>query len=406
MFRFAAITIALLHILLTPTQSVAQSTSDRAFQRWLAEDVWPAAQKAGISRKTFSAATKDLTPDRTIPDLAGSKSGKQRQSEFRAPGRYFSQRSINGLAKTGAGLLRRHRSVLSRITKRTGVPGPVIVAIWGRESGFGRVKLPKNAIRALATSAFMGRRKELFRAEFIAALNIVEKGHVSAGQMRSSWAGALGQPQFLPSKFFDYAVDEDGDGRRDIWGSVPDTLGSIGNYLAKFGWQRGRDWGYEAVVPQAVSCSLGGPDQGRKFKKWIADGVKRVSGKPFPRIELNGTGYLLFPGGRYGPTFLVTPNFYVLKKYNESDVYALFVGHLADRMVGGRRFATAWQELPSFSRSSVQAMQEKLVAMGYDVGGADGLVGYKTRNAIGLWQLKNNLRATCFPSAKLVRELK
>ena len=401
MLRFACfVTLILVH----PVS--AQSASNATFKRWLTNDLWPQAAAAGVSRRTFDSATKGLTLDRGIPDLAGSKPKNQRQSEFRAPGQYFPQRSLNSLAKTGAGLLRKHRSTLARITKRTGVPGPIIVAIWGRESGFGRVKLPKNAIRALATSAFMGRRKDLFRLELIAALNIIDKGHVSASQMRSSWAGALGQPQFLPSKFFDYAVDEDGDGRRDIWNSVPDTLGSIGNYLAKFGWQRGRDWGYEAIVPESVSCSLGGPDQGRMFTKWAQAGVKRVAGRGFPKIELNGTGYLLFPGGRYGPTFVTTPNFYVLKRYNESDVYALFVGHLADRMAGGRSFVTPWQKLPSFSRSEVQTMQKKLVKLGYDVGSADGLVGYKTRNAIGAWQAKNGRRATCFPDAKLVRQLR
>ncbi len=384
----------------------ADARSQAKFERWIVKDLWPEAKTAGISKRTFDTAMRGLKLDLTMPDLAGAKAKKPRQSEFRAPGRYFNQKSISGLAQRGSAHIRKWSKTLARIEKRTGVPRGIIVAIWGRESGFGRVKMPKNAIRSLATSAYAGRRKKLFRSELIAALRIVDEGHVSARAMGSSWAGALGQPQFLPTKFFEYAVDEDGDGRRDIWNSVPDTLGSIANYLAKFGWQRGRDWGFEATVPARISCALGGPDQGRKIADWAAMGVKRVSGRAFPRHELKSKGYLLFPGGRYGPAFVTTPNFYVLKKYNESDVYALFVGHLADRTSGGKAFRTEWQKLPSFGRQEVKTMQLKLVKKGYDVGGADGLIGYKSRNAIGLWQAKNGLQPTCFPDRKLIRAVK
>ena len=384
----------------------ANAQSQKGFERWLTTDLWPEAQRQGISRKTFNRATKGLKFDPRMPDLANAKPKKNSQSEFRAPGRYFNQNSIRLLAARGAERVKKWNKVLTRIEKRTGVPKRIIVAIWGRESGFGQVKMPKNAIRSLATSAYAGRRKELFRKELIAALRIVDQGHVTANQMGSSWAGALGQPQFLPSKFFEYAVDEDGDGKRDIWNSVPDTLGSIGNYLAKFGWKRGRDWGFEVLVPQTVSCAFGGPDQGRNISAWEQFGVNRIAGKKFPRHERKATGYLLFPGGRYGPAFVTTPNFYVLKKYNESDLYALFGGHLADRMAGGKPFETPWQKLPSFNRSAVKSMQEKLIAKGYDVGGADGLIGYKSRNAIGLWQQKNGRTPTCFPDRELMKAIR
>lgn len=388
--------------LATPSHALSQ----KAFSTWLKNDLRPQAMKAGISVKTFDLATKRLKIDSKMPDLANAKSTKQRQSEFRAPGRYFNQKSISTLAKLGAARVKKWQKVLAKIEKRTGVPRHIIVAIWGRESGFGRVKMPKNAIRSLATSAFAGRRKKLFRRELIAALKIIDQGHVTANQMGSSWAGALGQPQFLPSKFFEYAVDEDGDGRRNIWTSVPDTLGSIGNYLAKHGWQRGRDWGFEVSVPSSVSCSYGGPDQGRAIQDWANAGVTRINKRKFPNHELKAKGYLLFPGGRYGPSFATTPNFYVLKKYNESDVYALFVGHLADRMAGGKPFVTAWKKLPGFNRSQVKSMQEKLIRKGYDVGGADGLIGYKSRNAIGKWQGKMGLAATCFPDRKLIKSIR
>ena len=384
----------------------AQASTQIAFENWLSTSLWPEAKAAGISSRTFQQATRGLRLDLTMPDLAGSKPKRQEQAEFRAPGRYFPNRSLSSLAAQGAARLAKWKRTLAKVERRTGVPGPVIVAIWGRESGFGRVKMPKNAVRSLATLAFAGRRKPLFRKELIAALRIIDAGHISAKAMGSSWAGALGQPQFLPSKFFDYAVDEDGDGKRDIWNSVPDTLGSIANYLANHGWQRGRDWGFEAKIPASVPCHLGGPDQGRQIAQWVAMGVERVSGRPFPNHELRGTGYLLFPGGRTGPAFVTTPNFYVLKKYNESDVYALFVGHLADRMRGAGPFRQPWKPIETMSRDAVKVMQEKLIARGYDMGGADGLIGYKSRTSIGLWQAKSGLAVTCFPNRATITSLR
>jgi len=390
---------------LVPAQ--AQSTSDAAFRAWLSKDLWPRAKSAGISRNTFVLATKGLTPDRSMPDLAIAKPKKQRQSEFRAMGRYFNETSLKRLTAKGRFLKKKWRKTLARIEKRTGVPANIVLAIWARESGYGTGKMPKNAIRALATSAFMGRRKALFGVELIAALRILQEGHVERRQMGSSWAGALGQPQFLPSKFFDYAVDEDKDGRRDIWNSVPDTLGSIANYLQKFGWQRGRGWGQQVNIPKKVSCSLGGPQGERTLGYWIKQGIAPRSSARFRAKHKNKPTYLLFPEGHSKkPVFIVTPNFYVLKKYNESDAYALFVGHLADRIGGGSALAGKWQNKFSFNRADVRRMQQKLVKLGYDVGGADGLVGWKTRNAIGLWQTANGRPSTCFPNTRLMRELR
>lgn len=398
---FAVILLAAL--LFTPA---ANALDQKTFEAWLLTDLWPRAKSAGISQATFQKAVHGLRPDPTMPDLAGAQSGKQRQSEFRAPARYFPEKTLKAQATVGRERVRKWKSVLNRIERRTGVPGSIIVAIWARESGFGRVKMPKNAIRSLATLAFAGRRKALFEKELIAALKIVDAGHISAADMGSSWAGALGQPQFLPSKFFAHAVDEDGDGKADIWNSVPDTLGSIGEYLAHHGWQRGRDWGFEAVIPASVSCAIGGPDTDRTIADWAKSGVTRVAGRAFPAHELKGKGFLLFPGGRTGPAFVTTPNFYVLKKYNESDVYALYVGHLADRIRGAGPFKTKWQSLPTLRRDEVKKMQERLIAKGYDVGGADGLIGYKSRTAIGKWQESVGRNATCWPTRETVQNLR
>ncbi len=251
----------------------------------------------------------------------------------------------------------------------------------------------------------MGRRKAYFEKELLAGLKILQDDHLPLARMKSSWAGALGQPQFLPSKFLAFAVDFDGDGKRDIWNSVPDTLASIANYLNKNGWQRGRDWGFEADVPASVSCALEGPDKGMKVSEWMARGVKRVKGRRFPAAEKNRKAFLLMPAGRFGPAFIATQNFYTLKTYNESDLYALFIGHLADRMGRNTPFIRNWAKFSGFSRRDVQKMQKRLEAKGYDVGGADGLVGFKTRTAIGKWQSRARRKPTCFPDTRLIRQI-
>ena len=188
------------------------------------------------------------------------------------------------------------------------------------------------------------------------------------------WAGALGQPQFMPSSYLKYAVDFDGDGHRDIWNSVPDALASIANYLSQRGWQRNRDWGFEVSIPANVSCAQEGPDLARPVADWAKMGITRISGKAFPANDLSADGMMLVPAGRHGPEFVVTPNFYVIKEYNNSDLYALFIGNLADRIAhGAGPFQGEWGNVGSMLRSDVLAMQKALVAKGYDVGKADGL---------------------------------
>jgi lytic murein transglycosylase len=307
----------------------------------------------------------------------------------------------------GGARLDRYASTLSAVEKRYGVPGAIVLAVWGRETHFGAMKIPYDAFEVLGTKAFMARRKELFRKEVLAALQIVQKGHIGVGEMKSSWAGALGQPQFLPSSYLEHAVDFDGDGKRDIWNSVPDTLASIAHYLQQYGWVRGRGWGYEVTVPASVSCALEGPDRGRVIAEWASMGVGRVGGKPFPLADRKAVGFLMMPAGRFGPAFIVTPNFYVLKEYNNSDLYALFVGHAANRMDGGAKdFSTSWGKVGGLYRSDIARLQRMLEKKGYDVGGVDGFPGFKTRRSIGEWQAKSGRAATCFPDKTLVKELR
>ncbi|RRI06522.1 lytic murein transglycosylase [Mesorhizobium tamadayense] len=385
---------------------------DDQFQAWLQTDLWPEAKAKGISRKTFDAAFIGVKPNLKLPDLVmpGEKPTtpeKQHQAEFGPPANYFAEKIIRAVTAGGRTRESANARVLGLIEKRYGVPGEIVLAIWGRETGFGAAKMPYDAFEVLGTKAFMSTKKDFFRTEVLAALEIVERRLAPVNAMKSSWAGALGQPQFMPTSFLKHAVDFDGDGRPDIWNSTPDVLASIANYLVHHGWVRGRGWGFEVTVPAKVSCSLEGPDQGKKIADWAAMGIARAGGKPFPAGELKAEGFLLMPAGRSGPAFIVTPNFYVLKEYNTSDLYALFIGHAADRIArGDAGFAGAWGPVGDFHRSDIAALQRALEATGYDVGSADGLPGFKTRRSIGSWQAKNGKPATCFPDASLVAQLK
>ncbi|MBU0498530.1 MAG: lytic murein transglycosylase [Gammaproteobacteria bacterium] len=406
--------ILFLAILLATSVVTAETPTEQAkleadFQRWLAQIVWPDARKQGIGRKVFDAALDKVSLDLSLPDLVlpGSRelpSGKQ--SEFSSPGRYFKPSQVDYLARQGKALLEQWREPLNKIEATYGVPREIIVAIWGRESNFGKASLPHDAVRVLATESFLGARKEKFYPELLAALAILQQDHIVPSELKSSWAGALGNPQFLPTKFLAFAVDFDKDGRRDIWHSVPDSLASIGNYLNKHGWVAKRGWGYEIALPDGISCTLEGRDQGKKIAAWEKLGVKRIGSEPFPSKEKGKQGFLMLPAGRLGPRFLATENFFVLKDYNESDLYALFIGHLADRMKGGGPILGTWDEIGGFTRADVLATQLKLQSQGHDVGKADGLVGFKTRRSLGRWQEKQGLKATCFPDAALIGKIR
>lgn len=412
MFKPLAALIGLCCLVGAAAPAAAQSKTDAQFQAWLSRNLWPDAKAAGVSRVTFDAAFEGVSPNLKLPDLVlpGQKPGtpkKQHQAEFGSPGNYFAEKTLGAVTKGGRSRATSLGKTLAAVEKRYGVPGEIVLAIWGRESGFGAAKMPYDAFEVLGTKAWLSTRRDMFRTELIAGLQMVERGLVQRSAMKSSWAGALGQPQFLPTSFLKHGVDFDGDGRVDIWNSQPDTLASIANYLVDYGWVKGRDWGFEVTVPDSVSCALEGPDKGKAIANWAAMGIERVNGKPFPASELRAEGFLLMPAGRHGPAFIVTPNFYVLKEYNESDVYALFIGHGADRIAAGdKRFAGSWGKVGGLYRSDVAGLQKALEKAGYDVGGADGLPGFKTRRSIGDWQASNSQAATCFPDKDLVAALK
>ncbi|CCM77978.1 lytic murein transglycosylase [Rhizobium mesoamericanum] len=410
--RLLIVTAALLALSCKPVLCASKADVEAQFESWVQNDLWPEAQRNGISERAFRASFAGVELNWSLTDLAPPgfpppKEQKQTQAEFSSPAPYFNEDRLKRLAATGRDFASQYATVLKKIERTYGVPGSIVLAVWGRETGFGAAKIPNSAVEVLATKAFMSTRKEMFRTELLAALHIIDRGDATPAEFKGSSAGALGQPQFMPTSYLKYAVDFDGDGHPNIWTSVPDTLASIANFLGQKGWQRGRGWGYEVTIPDQVSCAQEGPDLAKPVSHWASLGVTRISGKAFPSDEGKASGMMLVPAGRDGPEFVVTPNFYVIKEYNNSDLYALYIGNLADRIAyGSGAFQGPWGDVGKMLRSDVAAMQKALEKKGYDVGGSDGLPGYKTRRSIGQWQEKNGMKPTCYPEASMIGRLK
>ena len=393
-------------LLLATAQAIA---ADAAFAQWLAS-LWPEAQAMGVSRGTFETATRGLEPDFSLPDLAipGRPEAPQRgQAEFvQTPADYLKETTISRLAAQGAKLREQYRVALDGIEQRFGVPAAVVLAIWGRETDFGNYKLPHNAIRVLATQAYTGKRKDMFRQEFLLALKMLEEGHVRLADMRSSWGGAMGLTQFLPSEFYKHAVDFDGDGRRDIWNSVPDALASAAKQLADKGWQPGRRWAYEVRAPQGFDCTQGVPEVVRPISAWLKAGFVPAYGRRLRADELAETASVLQPEGIYGPAFLAPKNYFVIKEYNFSDLYVLFVGHVSDRIGDPRHFETPWSQGALMRTTDVEAMQKGLTARGLYHDKIDGKAGMQTRAALGAYQKANGLKLDCWPTPAVLDHMR
>ncbi len=398
--RFAgAVVLAL--ALLMPAAAKADD-----FQQWL-QAAWPDAQKLGVSRGVFEAATRGLEPDYSLPDLQipGRTEKPPPQPEFvRTPEQYVRESYIARLAATGRKLAARYRDTLARIDKRFGVPGPVVLAIWGRETDYGRETDRHDAIRALATEGFVGRRKDYFRNEFLLALKMLQDG-IPRSDMRSSWSGALGLTQFLPSDYYKFAVNFDGKGRPDIWHSVPDALASAAKQLTDRGWVAGEPWAIEVHVPANVDCTLAVPSHQEPIGAWLARGFKPAYGRKLSARVRAIPASLLLPEGTYGPAFLAPKNFFVIKEYNFSDLYVLFVGHLADRIAGAKPFEQPWSKDKQLKTRQVEAMQERLAALGLYRDKIDGKAGMHTRAALGEYQKKNGLKVDCWPTRALLDQM-
>jgi lytic murein transglycosylase len=389
------------------TWAASSEAADPAFQKWLAAQ-WPAAQELGVSRATFEAATRGLEPDLSLPDLAipGQQEKAPQQPEFvQTPAQYLREASFERLTTRGKQLAVQYRDPLARIEKEFGVPGNVVLAIWARETDYGGYQLPNDAIRVLATQAYTGKRKDFFLNEFLHALKMLQDG-VPRTDLRSSWGGAMGLTQFLPSEFYKYAVDFDGDGRADIWRSVPDALASAAKQLAGKGWRAGEPWAIEVRAPSNADCSIGVPEVTTTIGEWIKRGFVPANGRKVAAAELSHQASLLQPEGSYGPSFLTPKNYYVLKDYNFSDLYVLFVGHLSDRLGGGKPFETPWSKNAQLKTTDVETMQKRLTALGLYKDKIDGKAGMLTRAALGAYQKKNGLKVDCWPTAAVLDHMR
>src|ERR1700760_510232 len=388
--------------------SPARAAADAAFTQFIAS-LWPEAQAAGVSRATFDAETRGREPDYKLPDLilpGRPKTGAPAQAEFvQVPADYVKEASIARLAGEGQRLMQKYRPALNAIEARFGVPATVVLAIWGRETDYGRYTLPYDLLRVLGTQAYVGRRKEQYRTEFILALKILGEGNVARKDMRSSWAGATGLTQFLPSDFYKNGVDFDGDGRIDIWNSVPDALASAAQQLVNKGWQSGLRWAYEVKAPANVDCTIGVPEVTKPIGEWLRAGFVPVRGQQLSAAEQAEQASLLQPEGIYGPAFLATKNYFVIKEYNFSDLYVLFVGHLSDRMVSPQPFATPWSASTQLRTADVEAMQRQLTRIGLYADKVDGKAGMKTRAALGAYQKSAGLKVDCWPSEGVLRSI-
>src|SRR6478752_9198560 len=387
--------------------SAVSARADAAFDRWL-QTVWPDAQALGISRATFDAAVRGLEPDYSLPDLAipGKPEKQPQQPEFvQTPAQYLREAAFQQYAAQGQQLATQYRDTLSRIEREIGVPGNILLAIWARESGYAREFRGQDAIRVLATQAYTGKRKDFFRNEFLHALKMLQDG-VPRADLRSSWGGAMGLTQFLPSEFYKYAVDFDGDGKIDIWHSVPDALASAAKQLKGKGWREGEPWAIEVHPPAPVDCTIAEPSRVAPIGEWVQRGYVPAYGRKLSARELAIEASLLLPEGTYGPAFLTPKNYYVLKDYNFSDLYVLFVGHLSDRIAGARPFETPWSKNAQLKTAEVEAMQKKLTALGLYRDKIDGKAGMLTRAALGAYQKTNNLKVDCWPTADVLAHMR
>jgi lytic murein transglycosylase len=408
MLRSRAIPALLLAAAIALGASQPVCAADAGFSKFIAA-LWPEAQAAGVSRAVFEAETRGLEPDYKLPDLilpGRPATGAPSQAEFvQVPADYVKEASIARLAAEGRKLAARHRATLEAIETRFGVPGSVVLAIWGRETDYGRHRLPYDGLRVLATQAYVGRRKEQYRIEFIEALKLIGSGVVTRKDLRASWAGATGLTQFLPSELGKHGIDLDGDGRSDIWHSVPDALASAAQQLVNKGWQPGVRWAYEVRAPANADCTMGVPEVTKPIGQWLREGFVPVRGQKLSAAEQAQPASLLQPEGIYGPAFLTTKNYFVIKEYNFSDLYVLFVGHLADRIVSPQPFATPWSASTQLRTSAVEAMQRHLTRIGLYSDKVDGKAGMKTRAALGAFQKSAGLKVDCWPSEAVLRAI-
>lgn len=348
---------------------IAQAQAQDSFDTFV-KQAWPDAQAKGVTRATFDTAMRGVTPDQRVINAT------QRQPEYGKPvGDYVNGIVTNSRITRGIAKERDWRKTFDAVEQKFQVERWVLTSLWGMESDYGAAKDKWDIFRSLSTLGYIKYRHPYFRDQLFVAMKIMQDNKFPRDKMVSSWAGAMGQTQFMPHNVVDYAIDFSGDGKVDLWENIPDILGSTGNYLRKGNWKYGLPWGFEVTLPRDFDYM-----QSRgNFAEWTQRGVRRADGKPFPA----GSGILFFPSGYKGPGFIVTENFDVLKEYNNSDAYAIAVGHLADRMHGGVPIKAAWpSDDRPLSRDARIALQKKLASLGYKVNEFEGHVDFDLRDNI------------------------
>ncbi|WP_100657986.1 lytic murein transglycosylase [Alteromonas flava] len=312
---------------------------------------------------------------------------------------YFSKRVNAWRIEKGQALLAKHKEFLTELNEKFGIPAQYLLAFWGLETNFGGYKGTMPTLDSLATLACDTRRRAFFTEELLLALQLVDREGLQPESMLGSWAGAMGHTQFMPSTYTHYAIDGDGDNHIDLWNSERDALASAANFLAQLGWQPGSRWGREVMLPADFDYTLAGYQQRRSVKAWKALGLTDTQLAPLPDSEL--IAVLRVPAGHQGPKFLTYENFGIIMRWNNSEFYAIAVGHLADRIINGAPLVAPLPEIPALARADVKLMQQQLSALGYEVGGADGIIGPATRAGIRQFQADRNLIADGFPSPSL-----
>jgi len=378
--------MAVLLPFLTP---VYAGDSDAAFAGCL-DALGERARDEGVDASLVASVLEDTRHLDRVIELDRS------QPEFTSTfADYYNARVTTGRVEQGRALYDDYRDLLTRVQREYGVPAHYLLAFWGLETNFGSYFGKISTTDALATLACDSRRPDFFADEFVAALRIFEAGDIEPGRMRGSWAGAIGHVQFLPSVFLKYAVDGDGDGRRDLWGSVPDALASAANFLRGIGWKPGLRWGREIRLPRNFDYSLAGREQKRPLKEWAGLGITDAYGGALPSLDIGAA--VLVPAGHRGPAFIVYDNFDVIMRWNRSEYYAIAVGRLADRIAGS--VALTREASPSSEKitlAEVKGLQQDLVSLGYDAGKADGMFGPVTRRALARFQQAQGMIADGF----------
>jgi glucose-6-phosphate 1-epimerase len=328
------------------------------------------------------------------------------QPEFRTPiwdylaGLVDEERVADGQAR-----LQEHAATLAGIERQYGVDAATVVAVWGVESDYGRTFGSKPLLRSLATLSCEGRRQPFFRGELFATIQLIQSGDLGAEGLLGSWAGAFGHTQFMPSTYARIAVDGDGDGRRDLVGSIPDALASTANYLRKAGWRTGQPWGFEVVLPAGFDASVNGRTARRPLKQWLARGITRADGAPV--VASDTPAALLLPAGKDGPAFLVLRNYDAIYSYNAAESYAIAIAHLSDRLRGGGGFQRAWPtDDPGLSRAERRELQGLLLGRGHAIGAVDGMIGARSREAIAAEQERLGLPVDGRPSQRILAALR